>query len=186
MPLTRLANTAFDGVSVAADAVLEDVLKYSTSDLLCYRADAPERLVERQSEAWDPVLDWARSEIGGRFVLAEGVMHVDQPRETIGAVAIHLRKRVEPFRLALGHRRRPPGSTEVLRSFQALEDQQTGDGSRRRAGRRVHGPFETGEHSDASQYEATGSERAGEAAQPLDQRQVAERLPGSGECPAPS
>jgi chaperone required for assembly of F1-ATPase len=103
MPLTRLANTAFDGVSVAADAVLEDVLKYSTSDLLCYRADAPERLVERQSEAWDPVLDWARSEIGGRFVLAEGVMHVDQPRETIGAVAIHLRKRVEPFRLAAIH-----------------------------------------------------------------------------------
>jgi chaperone required for assembly of F1-ATPase len=82
---------------------LEDVLKYSTSDLLCYRADAPERLVERQSEAWDPVLDWARREIGGRFVLAEGVMHVDQPRETIGAVAIHLRKRVEPFRLAAIH-----------------------------------------------------------------------------------
>jgi chaperone required for assembly of F1-ATPase len=103
MPVTRLANTAFDGVSSAADAVLEDVLKYSASDLLCYRADAPEGLVERQSEAWDPVLDWARSELGARFILAEGVVHVGQPRETIGAVAVHLRKRAEPFRLAAIH-----------------------------------------------------------------------------------
>jgi chaperone required for assembly of F1-ATPase len=103
MPVTRLANTAFDGVSSAADAVLEDILKFSTSDLLCYRADAPEALVERQSEAWDPVLDWARSELGARFMLAEGIMHVEQPRETIGAVAVHLRKRAEPFRLAAIH-----------------------------------------------------------------------------------
>jgi len=103
MPVTRLANTAFDGVSSAADAVLEDILKFSTSDLLCYRADSPEPLVERQSEAWDPVLDWARAELGARFMLAEGVMHVEQPRETIGAVAVHLRKRAEPFRLAAIH-----------------------------------------------------------------------------------
>jgi chaperone required for assembly of F1-ATPase len=103
MPVTRLANTAFDGVSSAADAVLEDILKFSTSDLLCYRADSPEALVERQADAWDPVLDWARSELGARFILAEGVMHVEQPRETIGAVAVHLRKRAEPFRLAAIH-----------------------------------------------------------------------------------
>jgi chaperone required for assembly of F1-ATPase len=85
------------------DAVLEDILKFSTSDLLCYRAEAPEALVERQAEAWDPVLAWVRSELGARFMLAEGVMHVEQPRETIGAVAIHLRKRAEPFRLAAIH-----------------------------------------------------------------------------------
>jgi chaperone required for assembly of F1-ATPase len=103
MPVTRLANTAFDGVSSAMDAVLEDILKFSTSDLLCYRAEAPEALVERQAEAWDPVLAWVRSELGARFMLAEGVMHVEQPRETIGAVAIHLRKRAEPFRLAAIH-----------------------------------------------------------------------------------
>jgi chaperone required for assembly of F1-ATPase len=103
MPVTRLANTAFDGVASAADAVLEDVLKFSTSDLLCYRADAPEALVERQAQAWDPVLDWVRTELGARFLLAEGVMHIGQPRETIGAVAVHLRKRAEPFRLAAIH-----------------------------------------------------------------------------------
>ncbi len=103
MPVTRLANTAFDGVSAEPEAVLEDILRFSTSDLVCYRAGTPEALVERQAEAWDPFIDWARNALGARFLLAEGVMHVEQPRETIGAVAVHLRKRAEPFRLAALH-----------------------------------------------------------------------------------
>ena len=37
-----------------------------------YRAEAPEGLVARQAQAWDPVLDWARETLGARFVLARG------------------------------------------------------------------------------------------------------------------
>ncbi len=103
MPVMRLANTAIDGVATDTQAVLEDILRFSSSDLLCYRADAPERLVERQSEAWDPVLDWARSRLGARFFLAEGVMHVEQPRETIAAIGVHLRQREQPMKLAALH-----------------------------------------------------------------------------------
>lgn len=103
MPVMRLANTAIDGVATDTQAVLEDILRFSSSDLLCYRADAPERLVERQSEAWDPVLDWARSQLGARFFLAEGVMHVEQPRETIAAIGVHLRQREQPMKLAALH-----------------------------------------------------------------------------------
>jgi chaperone required for assembly of F1-ATPase len=103
MPVTRLVNTAIDGVATDPQAVLEDVLRFASSDLVCYRAEAPERLVERQAEAWDPVLDWARSALGARFLLAEGVIHVEQPRESIGAVGLHLRQREEPLRLAAIH-----------------------------------------------------------------------------------
>lgn len=103
MPVMRLVNTAIDGVAQEPDAVAEDILRFASSDLLFYRADAPARLVERQAAAWDPPLDWAQREIGGRFVLAEGVMHVQQPRETIGAVRIHLDRRREPLRLAALH-----------------------------------------------------------------------------------
>jgi chaperone required for assembly of F1-ATPase len=103
MPVTRLVNTAIDGVAADPQAVLEDVLRFASSDLVCYRADGPERLVARQAEAWDPVLDWARSALGARFLLAEGVMHVEQPRESIGAVGVHLRQREEPLRLAAIH-----------------------------------------------------------------------------------
>jgi chaperone required for assembly of F1-ATPase len=103
MPVTRLVNTAIDGVAQDPQAVLEDILRFSSSDLLCYRADGPERLVERQAEAWDPVIDWARSALGARFVLSEGVVYVEQPREAIGAIGIHLKMRSDPLRLAAIH-----------------------------------------------------------------------------------
>ncbi len=103
MPVTRLVNTAIDGIAQDTQAVLEDILRFSSSDLLCYRTDGPEKLVERQAEAWDPVIDWVRSALGARFVLAEGVMHVEQPREAIGAIGIHLKMRDDPLRLAALH-----------------------------------------------------------------------------------
>ncbi|MCX7305677.1 MAG: ATP12 family chaperone protein [Hyphomicrobiales bacterium] len=103
MPTYRLVNTAIDGVANDPQAVLEDILRFSSSDLLCYRADAPDSLVRRQNEAWDPVIDWARSALGARFNLAEGVIHVEQPRETIAVVGVHLSQRAEPLRLAALH-----------------------------------------------------------------------------------
>lgn len=103
MPVLRLVNTAIDGVATDPQAVLEDILRFSSSDLLCYRADQPERLVERQAEAWDPVIDWAWASLGAHFVLAEGVMHVEQPRAAIAALGVHLSQRAEPMRLAALH-----------------------------------------------------------------------------------
>ncbi len=103
MPITRFANTVIDGVATDPQVVLEDVLRYASSDLVCYRADSPEGLVQRQSEIWDPVLDWIRSETGARFFLAEGVMHVEQPKEAIALIGAYLGRRAEPFRLAAIH-----------------------------------------------------------------------------------
>ncbi|MDI6026060.1 ATP12 family chaperone protein [Corticibacterium sp. UT-5YL-CI-8] len=103
MPVLRLVNTAIDGVATDPQAVLEDILRFASTDMLCYRADSPERLVQRQNDIWDPVLDWARSALGARLVLAEGVMHVEQPRESIAAFGVHLSLRQEPLRLAALH-----------------------------------------------------------------------------------
>lgn len=103
MPVMRLVNTAIDGVAADPQAVLEDVLRFASSDLVFYRADTPERLVARQAAAWDPVLDWAREAIGARFILGEGVMHVAQPRESILAVGRHLQERADPLTLAALH-----------------------------------------------------------------------------------
>ncbi len=103
MPVYRLANTAIDGVASDPQAVLEDILRFSATDLLCYRAGYPDALVKRQADAWDPVIDWASSRLGARFVLAEGVMHVEQPRQTIGAIGAHLSQRTEPLRLSALH-----------------------------------------------------------------------------------
>ena len=83
MPLTRLVNSAIDGVETNAAEVAAEIVRYAGTDLLCYRADSPEKLVRLQDELWDPILAWAREEIGARFVLSEGVRHVAQPEATL-------------------------------------------------------------------------------------------------------
>ena len=103
MPVLRIVNTAIDGVAATVDEVLEDVLRFATSDMLCYRADTPQALVDRQGRHWDPVLDWARTALGARFNLAEGIVHVDQPAGSIEALRLHLAGRAEPVRLAALH-----------------------------------------------------------------------------------
>jgi chaperone required for assembly of F1-ATPase len=102
MPLTRMVNTALDGVSAAQEEVFEEILRFAGSDLICYRADAPEGLVARETEHWDPYLDWASS-MGARLVLSEGVVHVEQPPEAIRAIAALLRRYTTPLQLTALH-----------------------------------------------------------------------------------
>ncbi len=103
MPVTRLVNTAIDGVADDQEAVFHDILKFSGSDMLCYRADTPAELVRRQSERWDPILDWAANAHGARFILIEGIMPQDQPREAIEALGQALRCYDTPLELAALH-----------------------------------------------------------------------------------
>jgi chaperone required for assembly of F1-ATPase len=103
MPVSRHINTAIDGIASDPQAVFEDILRFSSSDLLCYRAGEPQALVERQSDQWDPIIDWAANTLGARFILVEGVMHQDQPREAIAAFAVTLRKYDTPIELAALH-----------------------------------------------------------------------------------
>jgi chaperone required for assembly of F1-ATPase len=96
MPLTRLVNSIIDGVATASAPVADEVAKYLGSDLVCYRADTPEGLVAKQAQHWDPIIDWAKS-LGARFVLAEGVMFVEQPGHAIAAVRASIPS--DPWRL---------------------------------------------------------------------------------------
>ncbi|HQS50247.1 MAG TPA: ATP12 family protein, partial [Xanthobacteraceae bacterium] len=95
---TRLVNVVLDGVMRDPAASAAEVVSYAGTDLLCYRADGPERLEALQAQAWDPVLDWFRDRHGARFFLSTGVRHVKQPDETLARIAELVPR--EPFRLA--------------------------------------------------------------------------------------
>jgi chaperone required for assembly of F1-ATPase len=86
MRLTRLANTAIDAVAANAAAVTDDILAYAQRDLICYRAAAPERLVARQTQHWDPLLAWAGERYGARLATTDGIMPIDQPTESLAAL----------------------------------------------------------------------------------------------------
>jgi chaperone required for assembly of F1-ATPase len=75
MPLTGLANAAIDRIAPDAAGFAAGLARYGESDLLCYRADYPAPLVERQRAHWDPPLDWARGRYDAALNIATGVMH---------------------------------------------------------------------------------------------------------------
>lgn len=86
MPLTRLANSAIDAVEERKGDVVDDIVAFAASDLLCYRAEAPDALVRRQAEAWNPVLAWARHDLGVDLDLRAGLMPIAQRPEALAAV----------------------------------------------------------------------------------------------------
>lgn len=87
MKLTGLANAAIDKISADPAPFAQGLAAYGESDLLYYRAEDPEPLVLRQAEAWDPLLDWARSRYDVHFETATGVIHKAQPEATIARLA---------------------------------------------------------------------------------------------------
>jgi len=99
MPLTRLVNSAVDGVQGREGAVREEICKYVASDLLCYRASGPLPLIRRQTDLWDPVLAWGRDVLGVPLIVTTGVMPVTQPETARTALARTLAE-YDPFSLA--------------------------------------------------------------------------------------
>ncbi|MEX0308556.1 MAG: ATP12 family chaperone protein [Ruegeria sp.] len=102
MPFTRSANAAIDKVQHQHGEVADMLADYGDSDLLCYRATHPEALQKRQSDAWDPALDWAAETLKARLVPRVGVVHQPQAPEVLQS----LRDRVHAlnaFQLAAFH-----------------------------------------------------------------------------------
>ncbi|MCT4556556.1 MAG: ATPase [Pelagimonas sp.] len=78
MPYTRMSNSALDKVALQHTEVADMLAAYGDSDLLCYRADHPEALVERQKERWDPLLTWAAQTYDAHLAPRTGVIHAGQ------------------------------------------------------------------------------------------------------------
>jgi chaperone required for assembly of F1-ATPase len=103
MPLTRLVNSALDGVADQHEAVRAEIVRYAGSDAICYRAGEPEALVALQEKTWEPIRHAVEAKIGARFILAQGVVFAEQPPTTLEAVARHVAAIPAPVALAGAH-----------------------------------------------------------------------------------
>ncbi|HYW15412.1 MAG TPA: ATP12 family protein [Allosphingosinicella sp.] len=99
MPLTGLGNAAIDRVTPDPAAFARTLAQYGESDLLCYRAEGPQSLVERQQRVWDPLVGWARTRFGIEIETTAGVMHRPQPAPTVEQLGRAVAARA-PFQLA--------------------------------------------------------------------------------------
>lgn len=90
LPFTRLANSAIDKVRDNRKEIVQMLGEYGSTDLVCYRATDPKALVERQAQAWDPLLDWVRRRFGVRLRGIPGVMYKAQDAAGLAVLREHL------------------------------------------------------------------------------------------------
>ncbi len=77
-PLTRLAGTAEERIAPDPGPTIDAIAAYADSDLLCYRAEAPEPLIQRQARHWQPWLDWTAQKFDVRLQITKGIAFVQQ------------------------------------------------------------------------------------------------------------
>ncbi|SMO68165.1 ATP12 family chaperone protein [Paracoccus laeviglucosivorans] len=102
MPLTRAANSAIEKVTPQFHGVAEMLADYGGTDLLSYRAEAPDALVEQQAAGWDPLIDWAATRLHAPLRITHGVIPVPQDETAL----LNLRAAVgglDPFGLTALH-----------------------------------------------------------------------------------
>ena len=87
MPATRLAAGALALDTAGREAAVERLASFAGSDLLCYFADGPASLVERQERRWGPAIAWADAALGVKFHRTQGIIHQPQPQSTLDRVA---------------------------------------------------------------------------------------------------
>lgn len=86
MPMMSLLATATDRVETQRDHVITTIAGYAESDMLCYRAETPADLVQRQIVTWQPLLDWCADSFNARLQVTTGIMPVRQNPETVKAI----------------------------------------------------------------------------------------------------
>ncbi len=85
-PLTRLAGTAQGRIAADPWPTIDAIARYGETDLLCYRATAPDTLVRRQEAAWQPWLDWAERQHGATLRVTVGIAPIRQHRGNVAAL----------------------------------------------------------------------------------------------------
>lgn len=86
MPMTQLASTALDRIGPERAMIVDQLIKYAATDLVCYHADFPPALAERQRASWQPLLDWAATHLDAPLAVTTGVIAITQPEPALAAL----------------------------------------------------------------------------------------------------
>ncbi len=102
MPMTQLVNTAIDRVGPRVDAVVEELVAFAHTDLICYRTTDQDDLAAKQLEAWQPYLDWLHSMFGIELKVTSGIMPIAQDDSVIETLRSELQQ-LDVFSLTAFH-----------------------------------------------------------------------------------
>lgn len=86
MPLTQILNTKQDRIGKERKAIEAYVMKYIHSDLLCYRVDFPPELAQKQTQLWQPWLDWFEQKYGSALLITHELKALQQDQKIVQTV----------------------------------------------------------------------------------------------------
>ncbi len=90
LPYTQFAHAGLDQAIDEHKEIAAKTVLYGETDLLCYRAEAPQELVKRQAAAWDSLLEWCADDLAAPLTVTSGIVHVAQPEASLKALAAHV------------------------------------------------------------------------------------------------
>lgn len=99
MPIAKLQNTAIDRVETRRTDLIDELVKYAGTDLLCYRAEFPDDLAKRQADIWQPLLDWVAKTHQVSLKVTTGILHISQDSAQLARLKTFLQG-MDSFRLA--------------------------------------------------------------------------------------
>jgi chaperone required for assembly of F1-ATPase len=102
LPLTKLANTAIDRAIPEKSKIAAEILEFAGNDLVCYRAESPAGLVQRQIINWDPIISWAKADLKTDFITVSTITHKCQSPAALQALEAHI-EQLDPFSLVAVH-----------------------------------------------------------------------------------
>ncbi len=83
MPLTRLVNSAIEGGEEACNELRAEIVRFAGNDLLLFHAESPRELVALQGEVWGSILSDMTARLDVVFHPVTGIVHRDQPEESL-------------------------------------------------------------------------------------------------------
>ena len=75
-----LVSTAIDKITKNRNLFVNQILSFIDTDLICYRADQPNELVQLQNKRWDPIISIIEKYTGFRLETFIGVMPSKQKK----------------------------------------------------------------------------------------------------------
>ena len=87
MPMTQQVNTVIDRVAPRKEEVVQELVAYTHTDLLCYRAVDQDELVVSQARTWQPFLDWLKDTLGVELEVTNGIVPLTQSDTAIKKIA---------------------------------------------------------------------------------------------------
>lgn len=97
--LRDLTDYAIDRIAPDRAVSAARLLPFAETDTLCYRANPDEPLFARQQELWEPLVQAAEARHGIRLERVSGIVHHQQPPETLARLR-DLLEGVDSFTLA--------------------------------------------------------------------------------------